>query len=152
MQRLWDKKKPYHVPDTTEARVPGSKGENRLAEAGQICRTLQTMRSLDTIINPVGLHPHWKTRERNLRGGKDSRWFQPWNLTKSNVLFPIAFHLLKRKEHLFTYHWIAGCFGLLDMPPDLLPPLFLAIRYTQPKHSLLTSNHTKFPQLDSVRV
>lgn len=67
-----DKKKPYHVPDTTEARVPGSKGENRLAEAGQICRTLQTMRSLDIIINPVGLHPHWKTRERRLRGGKDS--------------------------------------------------------------------------------
>lgn len=72
MQRLWDKKKPHHVPDTTEARVPGSKGESRLAETGQIGRTLQTMRSLDIIINPVGLHPQWKTRERRLRGGKDS--------------------------------------------------------------------------------
>lgn len=52
MQRFWDKKKPYHVPDTTEARVPGSKGENGLAETGQIGQTLQTTRSLDTIITP----------------------------------------------------------------------------------------------------
>lgn len=106
-----------------EARGPGSKGENRLAKAGQGGRNLQAMRSPDIIINPEGLHPHWKMRERSLRGVRDSRWFQPWNLTKPNVLFPISFHLPKR-EQLFTSRWIAGCFDLPDMPPELLPPLF----------------------------
>lgn len=129
-----------------EARGPGSKGENRFAEAGQGGRSLQAMRSLDIIINPVGLHPHWKIRERSLRGVKDSRRFQPWNLTKPNVLFPISFHLLKREQQLFTYHWIAGCFTLPDMPLSFFHLFFFfLIRYTRPKHIVWTSNHTKFP-------
>lgn len=48
-----------HAPDTTGRQgAQGAKERTDFAEAGQGGRNLQAMRSLDRIINPVGLHPH----------------------------------------------------------------------------------------------